>query len=425
MYWQPRYCLLAVAVAMFTTIGPWCAAQDAYETPPTLHASEVLPPEVISGPEYLLSMDVVCDGRFRAYIVQSEFGGFNAGSNAALERRIAEVEALAFLRGLESHEAVGRGVREGIIDIVLGPWNHVKRVFRNPLYVLRGLPQEILRIFGLLDGARTLFTEGPKPLIYDALGVDGARRALAQRAGADRHSPNARYQEALKHDAWFYALGRGPVQIVAEGYMPDIPMTVQVGREGTGNIGEAANFIYEEVTASSERKRLRRLDVSRDMRNRLRENEAWTRSDRGPMVTALYKMSGVENRDACIEAATELGTEAETIAFAQQIYMAAEHHQEAPFTRVVMADQTPIFIDENAGAWIFLSGDDWYRTADQDSLMEAVAKAVAEANATVGDIVVRGESSEAWTQAWTAEGWNLRPYVEVTANAPSDQSKGG
>lgn len=418
---RPRYCLLAVAAVMFATTGLWCAAQDVYETPPTLHAGNVLPPDVISGSEYSLSMDVICDGQFRAYRVQSDFGDFDAGSNAALERRIAEVEAIAFLHGLESHEAVGRGAREGIIDVLLGPWNFLKRVFRNPLYVLEGIPGEILRLFGLIDGARTLFTEGPKPLIYDALGVDGARRALAQRAGADRHSPNAVYQEAIKEDAWFYALGHGPIQIGAERYMPEIPMTIQIGREGTGNIGEAANFIYKEVTPSSERKRLRRLDVPRELRNRFRENTDWTRSDRGPMVTALYEMRGVENRVACIEAAVELGAEAETIAYAQQIHMASEQHQDTPFARAVVADQTPIFIDENDAAWVFISGDDWYWTAGQHHLLDAAADAIAAANATAGSIVVRGETSETWRQAWTAGGWTVRPYAEAATEAPDEE----
>ena len=85
-------CLLSGAAAMATT---------AYESPPTLLASELAKGAQLNGPHYRVDEQVATDGFLTRFTVHSDFGDFAAVGPGMLDVRVREVGALAELQKVE------------------------------------------------------------------------------------------------------------------------------------------------------------------------------------------------------------------------------------------------------------------------------------------------------------------------------------
>jgi hypothetical protein len=70
------------------------AAQAGYEPATTLSASQILPPDLLSGPNHLVEERVYNDGYLNTYRVGSKFGTFVAVSTPMLRKRISEINAM-------------------------------------------------------------------------------------------------------------------------------------------------------------------------------------------------------------------------------------------------------------------------------------------------------------------------------------------
>src|ERR1700730_9584142 len=78
------------------------AAQQGYESPPVLSASNILPPELLSGPNFRVQERVFNDGFMNTYTIDSKFGTFMAVSTDLLRKRIQEINALAAMDKLKT-----------------------------------------------------------------------------------------------------------------------------------------------------------------------------------------------------------------------------------------------------------------------------------------------------------------------------------
>ena len=69
--------LLVVGTLVFQPAST-IAAQQAYESPPVLSASKILPPELLSGPHHRVEEAVNNNGYFNIYRIDSKFGSFHS-----------------------------------------------------------------------------------------------------------------------------------------------------------------------------------------------------------------------------------------------------------------------------------------------------------------------------------------------------------
>ena len=71
-----------------------------YEPAPTLRVSELFPPEVVASRHHGVREEVASDGFFRIYVIDSDFGRFEAAGDIELRQRVQEIRALAALKEL-------------------------------------------------------------------------------------------------------------------------------------------------------------------------------------------------------------------------------------------------------------------------------------------------------------------------------------
>jgi len=87
---------IRIALVSVLFLGcPLTALAQQYESSATLKASQIVPKELLTGPDYRIDEKVLNDGFLNHYKVNSKFGEFNAVSNATLRKRIWEIRAMA------------------------------------------------------------------------------------------------------------------------------------------------------------------------------------------------------------------------------------------------------------------------------------------------------------------------------------------
>src|SRR4026209_2132661 len=85
---------LALIVVAFVVLPGVSAIAAQYEPPTTLNASQILPPDVLSGPNHRVEERVYNDGYLNTYRIGSKVGTFVAGSPPLLRKRNGEINAL-------------------------------------------------------------------------------------------------------------------------------------------------------------------------------------------------------------------------------------------------------------------------------------------------------------------------------------------
>ena len=71
---------------------------SSYEELPELRASEILRPEILNGPHHKVREEVSTYFGANHYVIDSEFGVFEAEGNEMLVRRVNEINAIAKLK---------------------------------------------------------------------------------------------------------------------------------------------------------------------------------------------------------------------------------------------------------------------------------------------------------------------------------------
>ena len=89
---------------------------QTYEPATTLNASQILPPELLAGPNHRVEERVYNDGYLNRYTVLSKFGSFVAVSTAMLRKRINEINAMVRMEQIEGTKEFTSSLKEAGTD---------------------------------------------------------------------------------------------------------------------------------------------------------------------------------------------------------------------------------------------------------------------------------------------------------------------
>jgi hypothetical protein len=159
-----------------------------FETPPVLHAPNLLPDYLLAGEVFTVEAEVRKDGEANHYIIQSPLGDVNARGRHDLEQAIQELRAIALLRDTSKRTGAIVGFNQGMKKFAAAPYNKANRVVFNPLYAIEAVPREIISYAGNAATVGDVVKYGPRVFIRRSLGIDGAREALARRLGVDEET---------------------------------------------------------------------------------------------------------------------------------------------------------------------------------------------------------------------------------------------
>lgn len=206
--WSKSVFLAAVfAVALFplpALSAPRTTDAVQFDVPGNRSASDILPPELISGPHFRVRDKVVFYGYMYNYVVDSDFGTFEATGDFALRKLIHEIDAIAALEQIKKGEAY----LDGIKNAAYQPIEFGKDLLTDPVDTVSGVPHGIAALFrNVKAGITAPSSPGEDGKMEQILAVSSNKRQLAQRLEVDVYSSNSVLQKELNSVAWATSLG--------------------------------------------------------------------------------------------------------------------------------------------------------------------------------------------------------------------------
>ena len=320
----------------------------AYEKPPLLNASELLPAYLLSGDVFAVDEVVRNDGETNHYTVRSPFGDVTAAGRDEVERVIQELRAIEYLRAHRKRTGAVMGFNQGAKKVAMAPYRSVKRVAFDPLYAIEAVPTEIADYASKIATVSDLVKYGPRVFIRRSLGIDGARDDLADRLHVDDQTENDVLRREINRVGWGVWMG-GLAPDIGEAYIDlSLDLSTEVGNAGEGNLGRSVAVLRREVVPRTARRMLRKMDVPKAQIQAFRAHPHFSGRMRERLAEALVTMEETEGRTTYVDwaMAVESGAEARQAVRLAQV-MAVHHDREEPVSRIQSLNDVLVFETAN------------------------------------------------------------------------------
>src|SRR5438128_10436231 len=116
-------------------------AEPVFEELPELKASEILKPELLKGPHYVIRDPVPTASGMNQFTVDSDFGVFEADGNEMLLQRLKEIDAIARLREVSRTDEF----KNSLIAAAKSPLNSARNIARHPAQAISNVPKAITK----------------------------------------------------------------------------------------------------------------------------------------------------------------------------------------------------------------------------------------------------------------------------------------
>ena len=169
-----------------------------------LKASEVIPKEWISGPNYTIKETIINDGVANRYELDTKYGPVMVDSTVLLLKRIHELMALNRMDQLQGTDIFLNAAKGAAI----APLSTAKGLVQDPVGTVSAIGSGVGRFFSRVGDAATSGDDPYQPgAAKSVLGQASSKRAFAYEFGVDPYSPYQPLQKALDSIAWTAASG--------------------------------------------------------------------------------------------------------------------------------------------------------------------------------------------------------------------------
>lgn len=278
---------------------PASGAAGKFEVPANVRVEEILPPQIISGPNYKIRSNAVSYGYMYIYMVDSDFGVFEVTGDFALRKLIREIGAIAVLREVKSGQAYIDGLKKAASQ----PVEFGANLMTDPVDTINGVPKGIARLFeNVKTGLTTKSGPGEDSKAEQALAVSSNKRELASRLGVDVYSSNSVLQKELNSVAWATALGSLTLTAALAPVGGPAVAAVSVTRTSQQLTDVLKEYPPQRLRQMNQEK-LQAMGISRDLAARLLDHPSYTPTHETIIVQSLEALSGTQRRDAFIQLA--------------------------------------------------------------------------------------------------------------------------
>jgi hypothetical protein len=314
------------------------SADEVFEVPPIFRTSELLPADVLEGPDHEIYDFVYNDGINNTYQLSTTHGPLKVEGTALLKVRLNELEAL---RKLEEAKRT-TSYAKALANAAAGPLRLTRDLIIKPVSTVSGVGAGVGSYFRNVGHAITgSKSEQEEGLLKEAIMFANAKRMVADRVGVDPYSSYQPLQERLNSISWAVYAGGITTSVLFMG----IPGTTGTVISGT-NFGNQMNERIR-TTAPADLKKmnaklLKEMDVHKSVAKVFLDHPKYSPTRTTYTVGALELMDGVADRSIFIERASLAQDESVAFYFEQQAeFMAGYHGNVTPVARFVEVGGLP------------------------------------------------------------------------------------
>ncbi|MDR3404818.1 MAG: hypothetical protein P4L99_20105 [Chthoniobacter sp.] len=335
-------------------------AQDAFEQPPTLSAAAILKPEYTTGQGFTVRDAVPTYAGRNAYIIDSDFGVFEADGNTMLLHRVREIAAIAKLREVSRTDEY----KTALTAAAASPLLVAKGLVENPVGTVTGIPKGLWKFMNRTGQGLKEKTEGRQRSQYEdsnaaqMIGFAKAKRDVALKLGVDPYSSNVALQKELNSVSWAAYAGKMTFTIATAPVGGGAGMALSA----TGISSTFENAIRDQSPSDlrlSSLKLLLAMGCNKADADAFLNNVAFSPSVQAALVMHLDSLKGVANRAAFIRLAGSLSdSEGDALFCAQTARLLAELHANGrTLARIETLGNIPVAIGTDGNLIVALEWD--------------------------------------------------------------------
>lgn len=339
--------------------SPSAAAGD-YEVLPQLSASEILNPAILDGPNYKIRDEVSTYSGANHFMIDSQFGIFEAEGNEMLVRRVAEINAIAKLREVSRTDEFKDALKKAAIS----PLKSAKAIVTDPVTAITNVPKGISKFMGRIGntvkgiGKKEEGNDSEGAKAKQIIGYSEEKRKEAIKLGVDPYSTNQVLQKELDEIAWASFAGGAAFTLAT------LPIGGAAGAALTvTNVsGEFEQMLTEKTPADLKainRKTLIGMGAGDKEADSFLRNNAFSPSAQTAFVLNLRSMKDVANRRAFVRLAAEnSSSEADAIFCVQTSSLLSKlHNGGTPLARIETLGDFPIAVAKDGTTIVALQWD--------------------------------------------------------------------
>lgn len=273
-------------------------SQEFQKTPVVLQAYDVLPADLLRGPNYSVRATVLNDGYINTYVLDTDYGPLRVESTPLLLKRIGELKAIAQIELLKKSDIYMSAVRQA----AAAPVRTAEGLVQDPAGTVQDVATGIGRFFSNVSTAVGSGASG-KDLLNSALGQAAYKRQYAAEFGIDPYSTYDPLQKELNDLAWTAAAGG----LTVKASMMAIPGGAGIALGVAGSADTAVNLLRDKTPAelaAINQSSLAGMGVSDDSIRAFMSNTSFDPYEQTLLINALAEMSSVKDRAIFIDAAS-------------------------------------------------------------------------------------------------------------------------
>jgi len=331
-----------------------------FEEFPELRASEILKPEYLQGPHHKVREVVPTASGSNQFVIESDYGVFDAEGNEMLMRRVKEVYAIAQLSDVSRTDQF----KESLVTAAKGPYNAAKNIVKDPVTSISNVPKGVMKFMGRAGesiknvGKKKESDPADGSRFEQTIGYSKVKRKIAVDMGIDPYTTNHVLQKQLDDIAW--ASWAGKFSFTAA----TLPIGGGAGMALTAtNVTDACNKVVQEKPPADlkeiNRTALRGMGATPGDTQRFLSNTAFSPSQQTAFVFNLRSLEGVANRGAFVHSAAEKASNESDALFCVQTSMllGQMHGTENPLAKIAMIEDFPVGIAKDGTVIVALQWD--------------------------------------------------------------------
>lgn len=348
-----------LASVMLLAAGPAWAQDATYERYEPRPTGDVLPPDMIAGPHYRLAPTTRTYVDLNYFVMQSDYGIFDAASDAMLRRLIRENHAITVLQGITLTDAYAKALAQAALSPVRGVADLVTR----PVQTVEAVPTALFDVFQrvgegvdtTLSGEKTAYEDSA---LAQALQMSSYKRDYAKQLGVDPYSTNPVLQKQLDAVAWAAAAGNLTISAATMATGAVAVQALSYAR----NIEQAVNIVAAEPPAQlmiRNQAALDQMGIDPGLKQEFLHQLQYSPRAKTILISALSAMQGTANRSALLEAALAAPDETYAIFYQQMAELLNAYDERiAPITKIARYNNLVVAY-EQSGKAVILAPLDW------------------------------------------------------------------
>ncbi len=289
----------AVALFVVLMLGTALRAEaQRYDSPLEFRASQILPREMVTGPNHRVDERVINDGFQNHYKIYSKFGEYAVVSTAMLRKRVHEIHEMAAMEQLKLGKEFLNSFKESGFKTLEG----AKNLITSPVKTVYGTVAGVGTIFK--NASQNLFgfkkSEAEESQLKDVIGFSKTKRDYAYQFSVDVYSRNQPMQKRLDQITWAGYFGGLSMSAALAPISGGASIAISVSR-----LSKLFNEIFRTVPPSELRamnqKKLLEMGINEDLVDLFLNNAKYSPREQTLLVGALAEIKGARNRAAFVK----------------------------------------------------------------------------------------------------------------------------